>query len=121
METITKKSSIGKWQAATTSRSASFVKLRNYLHNAHVLPDRPWPGRLTVGQWAFDAVNFLNMICWDYILISAKDKKLYDGMSRNLKKRLKQHNSGLVRSTKSRRPFELLRYFSRSRASATVA
>lgn len=43
-----------------------------------------------------------------YMLKSLKDKKFYTGCTADLKKRLKQHNSGRVRSTKARRPFKLV-------------
>ncbi len=43
-----------------------------------------------------------------YILISLKDRKLYTGLSNDVEKRIKQHNDGLVRSTKHRRPFALI-------------
>ena len=43
-----------------------------------------------------------------YILKSLKDKKLYFGYTGNLRKRLKEHNSGLVPSTKKRKPFKLV-------------
>ncbi|MCH8318464.1 MAG: GIY-YIG nuclease family protein [Bacteroidetes bacterium] len=42
-----------------------------------------------------------------YILKSLKDNGFYYGSSSNLEKRLKAHNYGKVRSTKSRRPFKL--------------
>jgi putative endonuclease len=42
------------------------------------------------------------------MLKSLKDEKFYTGHTADLKKRLKQHNSGMVRSTKARRPFELV-------------
>jgi len=42
-----------------------------------------------------------------YILKSTKDEKLYIGSTDNLKRRISQHNNGQVRSTKSRKPFEL--------------
>ncbi len=45
-----------------------------------------------------------------YVLQSLKDKKLYIGFSTDLKKRLKDHNTGGTKSTKSRRPFKLLYY-----------
>ena len=45
-----------------------------------------------------------------YILRSKKDKKLYTGSTNNLVKRFKEHNSGKVHSTKSRRPLELIYY-----------
>jgi len=45
-----------------------------------------------------------------YVLRSLKDKKLYIGKTSNLRQRFKEHNSGLVPSTKGRKPFELLFY-----------
>ncbi len=45
-----------------------------------------------------------------YIIRSGKDKKYYYGNSSDLKKRLSYHNSGKVRSTKHRRPFEIIYY-----------
>ena len=45
-----------------------------------------------------------------YVLQSEKDKYLYTGFTNNLEQRVKQHNNGLVSSTKLRRPFELV-YF----------
>ncbi len=46
-------------------------------------------------------VNFLKSI---------KDKKLYIGLTNDLKSRLLKHNNNKVRSTKSRTPFELVYY-----------
>lgn len=43
-----------------------------------------------------------------YVLKSNKDGNLYIGRTGNLEKRIIEHNSGVVRSTKSRRPFELI-------------
>jgi len=45
-----------------------------------------------------------------YILQSKLDNKLYTGFTGNLKKRLFEHNSGGVTSTKNRRPLELIYY-----------
>ena len=45
-----------------------------------------------------------------YVLRSLADKKLYIGSTRDLKRRLAEHNSGSSKSTKPRRPFELLYY-----------
>lgn len=43
-----------------------------------------------------------------YILISEKDNRTYVGSTDNFEKRLKQHNSGKVISTKHRFPFKVL-------------
>ncbi len=43
-----------------------------------------------------------------YILKSQKDRNLYIGFTSDLKRRLKEHNSGQNRSTKFRRPLKLV-------------
>lgn len=43
-----------------------------------------------------------------YILRSDKDGKLYVGITANVENRLAYHNAGRVRSTKNRRPFQLI-------------
>jgi putative endonuclease len=45
-----------------------------------------------------------------YILRSIIDKKLYIGSTDNIRRRLAEHNSGKVDSTKSRLPFSLEAY-----------
>jgi putative endonuclease len=45
-----------------------------------------------------------------YILKSLKDEHLYYGSTNDLRRRLLEHNTGKVISTKNRRPFEL-RYY----------
>lgn len=45
-----------------------------------------------------------------YILKSKKDSKLYIGCTNDLRKRFKEHNLGLVLSTKARKPFRLIYY-----------
>ena len=45
-----------------------------------------------------------------YIIKSLADNKLYIGYSNNLKRRLKEHDSGKNFSTKIRRPFKLIYY-----------
>ena len=42
-----------------------------------------------------------------YILKSKKDDRYYYGYTSDLEKRIIRHNTGLVRSTKSRRPLHL--------------
>jgi len=43
-----------------------------------------------------------------YVLKSQKDGKFYVGYTKNIQKRLEEHNSGQVRSTKERRPMKLI-------------
>ncbi|OGU28384.1 MAG: hypothetical protein A2057_09010 [Ignavibacteria bacterium GWA2_35_9] len=43
-----------------------------------------------------------------YILISLKDQKRYIGLTENLERRIYEHNSGLVKSTRNRRPLKLI-------------
>ncbi|MDO8435802.1 MAG: GIY-YIG nuclease family protein [bacterium] len=45
-----------------------------------------------------------------YILKSIKDRNLYIGYTNDLRKRLKEHNLGLVRPTKSRKPLYFVYY-----------
>jgi len=45
---------------------------------------------------------------WVYVIKSRKDEKLYTGCTSDIEKRLEYHNKGKVRSTRSRRPFELI-------------
>lgn len=49
-----------------------------------------------------------------YILKSLKDRNLYVGTTTDIDNRIEKHNKGLVKSTKSRRPLELIykEYFS---------
>ncbi len=45
-----------------------------------------------------------------YVLFSQKDCKLYYGFTSNLKLRIIEHNKGLNKSTKNRRPLKLIYY-----------
>ncbi len=45
-----------------------------------------------------------------YILKSKKDNNIYIGSTNDLRRRLLEHNTGKVLSTKGRRPFELKYY-----------
>jgi len=47
---------------------------------------------------------------YTYVLKSQRDKKFYIGYSADLKNRFKQHQNGEVKSTKYRRPLELIFY-----------
>jgi putative endonuclease len=46
--------------------------------------------------------------CYVYVLRSIQDGRFYVGLTRNLRARLLQHNSGQVPSTKRRVPLELI-------------
>src|SRR3989344_8504468 len=48
------------------------------------------------------------MIIFTYLLRSQKDKSYYAGITENCDFRVKQHNTGKVESTKSRRPWDLV-------------
>ncbi len=43
-----------------------------------------------------------------YILLSEKDNKRYIGFTDNLERRILEHNSGKVKSTKNRRPLKII-------------
>lgn len=45
-----------------------------------------------------------------YALKSLKDKRFYFGFTKDLEKRIGEHNAGLTESTKNRRPFKLVYY-----------
>ena len=47
---------------------------------------------------------------YTYILKSQKDNDLYIGSTNDLRRRMREHNSGLVKSTKYRKPFKLIYY-----------
>ncbi|MFC1594135.1 GIY-YIG nuclease family protein [Candidatus Omnitrophota bacterium] len=43
-----------------------------------------------------------------YVLRSKKDNDLYIGYTKNVQRRIKDHNNGWVYATKLRKPFELI-------------
>ena len=45
-----------------------------------------------------------------YVLLSKYDKKFYTGATSNLKRRVQEHNNGLIPSTSKRRPLKLIYY-----------
>ena len=49
-----------------------------------------------------------------YVLRSLKDKYFYTGYTSDLENRVKEHNNGKVKSTRNRKPLELV-YFEGSR------
>jgi putative endonuclease len=56
------------------------------------------------------AVLKTSTMYFTYILKSLKDGRYYYGSTENIEDRLKLHNSGKVRSTKSRKPFVIHYY-----------
>jgi putative endonuclease len=48
------------------------------------------------------------MAYWVYVLRSLKNDSYYIGYASDLERRLKQHNDGLVKATKYKRPFEII-------------
>jgi len=52
----------------------------------------------------------MNSVYYVYVLLSKKDKKFYIGFTRNLKRRIEEHNTGKNISTKGRRPILLVYY-----------
>jgi len=51
-----------------------------------------------------------NIMWYTYLLQSNKDNLWYTGCTNDLRKRFKEHNNGLVTSTKGRGPFKLIYY-----------
>ena len=49
-------------------------------------------------------------IFYVYVLLSEKDGMFYVGFTVDLKKRINEHNKGLVQSTQYRRPVKLIYY-----------
>ncbi|MHC1578202.1 MAG: GIY-YIG nuclease family protein [Dehalococcoidia bacterium] len=56
-----------------------------------------------------------------YILRSATDTNLYVGSTKDIARRLTEHNSGKVDSTKNGRPFSLEAYFGLKGKSKAIA
>lgn len=54
--------------------------------------------------------NYAFVMFCVYVLKSSKDLKLYIGSTSDLKRRVEEHNKGLVGSTKARRPLKLVYY-----------
>lgn len=51
-----------------------------------------------------------NIMFYTYVLLSKKDSKFYIGFTSDLKKRFARHSNGECKSTKFRRPLELIYY-----------
>ena len=52
----------------------------------------------------------MNYMFFVYILFSLRDRKLYVGCTNNLEKRIQEHTSGSVISTRERLPLKLIYY-----------
>ena len=50
----------------------------------------------------------MNKFYYVYVLQSEKDHKFYIGLTSDIRKRLDEHNSGKVSTTRSRRPLKLI-------------
>ena len=53
---------------------------------------------------------YYHSMYYTYVLLSKKDNKFYIGFCENLVKRMKEHNKGIVKATKNRRPLILFYY-----------
>jgi predicted GIY-YIG superfamily endonuclease len=54
--------------------------------------------------------HLILMLFYVYILRSKKDNSKYIGVTANLKRRLQEHNSGLVKYSSPKRPYILIWY-----------
>ncbi|MGH7799401.1 MAG: GIY-YIG nuclease family protein [Thermodesulfobacteriota bacterium] len=50
----------------------------------------------------------MNIFYYVYVLYSKKDDNFYTGYTQQIRKRLKEHQSGQVSSTRHRKPLELV-------------
>ena len=57
------------------------------------------------GEWLNNGIMF-----YVYILQSEKNKRLYKGVTSDLKRRIKEHNAGSVPFTKTLKPWKLIYY-----------
>jgi putative endonuclease len=62
------------------------------------------------GKGEIYPVRDLRAMFYTYVLQSQKDGKWYTGSTKDLRKRLNEHNTGRVFSTKNRGPFEVIYY-----------
>ena len=52
----------------------------------------------------------MNTFFYVYVLKSERDGKFYTGYTKNIKQRFEEHQKGIVKSTKDRRPLKLIYY-----------
>lgn len=50
------------------------------------------------------------MFYYNYVIQSTKNGSLYVGYTTNLRQRLKEHNQGLIKSTRPYKPWKLIYY-----------
>ncbi len=78
-----------------------------------------WPVRYAAGGWNLvdppagcasrrAGTRDLKLAYYVYVLLSEKDNKLYVGQTKDLDKRIKEHNAGKVFSTRHRKPLILV-------------
>ena len=69
------------------------------------------PVRLTLLGWRAGLSEPTEVrMYYTYVLLSAKDSRLYVGFTENLDKRIAEHENGKVKSTSPRRPLKLVYY-----------
>lgn len=68
------------------------------------------PQRLASKACMAGGAQWFKIMYYTYILKSEKDEQLYIGFTQDLRKRIGEHNSGLVDATKDRRPLVLIYY-----------
>jgi putative endonuclease len=71
---------------------------------------RLWRGAARGGINLYNLYNINNMKYYTYILKSQKNNRYYIGSCEDISKRLHQHNSGKVKSTKNYLPYFLVHY-----------
>jgi putative endonuclease len=75
--------------------------------NGGSIPSTP---AIKLSASAYFMACYTKQVHYTYILYSTKDKKLYIGSTSNLKRRIKEHQSGKVFATKGRLPVKLIFY-----------
>ena len=82
--------------------------------NCRPKADQPWalvgPRPTSLGLAQIKIANQQTNMFYVYVLYSKKHNALYKGFSKNLKNRIRQHQNGLVKSTKHIDDWELVYY-----------
>ena len=104
MNVLVSKLNLLRWRSGQTHETVNLASERatqvRILTSAH---------RVEHGGWCVKRTIKLRMY-YAYVLYSNKDKHLYIGSTPDLRKRILKHKTGRVRSTKNRRPLELIYY-----------